>query len=81
MADKIKVLAPTPNGQLAETIGENMDIIEAKEPWAEYLLEDGTKIRAKQAVLNIVKLDQKNTDETPVYLLQGQPMMLVIPKL
>jgi hypothetical protein len=81
MADKIKVLAPYPNGQLTETIGESMDIIEFKEPWAEYVLEDGTKIKAKQAVLNIVRLDQKNPDGTPVYVLQGQPMMLVIPKL
>jgi hypothetical protein len=81
MADKVKVLAPNPNGQFTETIGESMDIIEVKEPWAEYILEDGTKIKAKQAVVNIVKLDQKNPDGTPVYVLQGQPMMLVIPKL
>jgi hypothetical protein len=81
MADKVKVLAPNPNGPLVETIGESMDIIEIKEPWAEYILEDGTKIKAKQAIVNIVKLDQKNPDGTPVYVLQGQPMMLVIPKL
>jgi hypothetical protein len=81
MADKIKVLAPNPNGQLTETIGDSMDIIESKEPWAEYVLEDGTKIKAKQAVVHIVRLDQKNPDGTPVYVLQGQPMMFVIPKL
>ena len=81
MAGRIKVFAPKPDGQLAETIGENMDIIESKEPWAEYVLEDGTKIRTKQTVVNIVKLDQKNPDGTPVYVLQGQPVMNVIPKL
>jgi hypothetical protein len=81
MADKIKVLAPDSSGNLVETIGENMDVMESKEPWSEYILEDGTKIKARQSVVNIVRLDQKTTDGTPVYLLQGQPMMLVIPKI
>jgi hypothetical protein len=81
MADRVKVLAPNSNGQLVETIGESMDIIETKEPWAEYILEDGTKIKTKQAVVNIVRLDQKNPDGTPVYVLQGHPMMLAVPKL
>ena len=82
MAEKMKTFAPDPiTGKLSEVIGESMDILESKEPWSEYALEDGTKIKAKQAVLSIVKLDQKNPDGTPVYVLQNQQMMLVIPKL
>jgi hypothetical protein len=81
MGDRIKVLAPDPTGKLVETIGENMELKVVNEPWSEYILEDDTKIRAKQTVVNIVKLDQKNPDGTSVYLLQGQPMMLVIPKI
>ena len=82
MAEKMKILTPDPTtGKLSETIGENMDILEAKEPWSEYILEDGTKIRAKQAAINIVKLDMKNPDGTPAYVLQSQQMMLIIPKL
>ena len=82
MAEKMKTLVPDPiTGKLSETIGESMDILESKEPWSEYILEDGIKIKAKQAVVNIVKLDQKNPDGTPVYVLQSQQMMLVIPKL
>jgi hypothetical protein len=80
MSDKVKVMVPTPDG-MKETIGESMGIIESKELWSEYVLEDGVKIRAKQAVANIIKLDQKNPDGTPVYLMQGQPMLVVIPKL
>ena len=82
MAEKMKILAPDPTtGIISEIIGENMDILESKEPWSEYVLEDGTKIKAKQAAVNILKLDQKNPDGTPVYMLQSQQMMLVIPKL
>jgi hypothetical protein len=81
MAEKMMVHAPDPTGKMKEMLGESMDIVESKEPWSEYILEDGTKIKAKQAVVNIVRLDQKNADGTPVYMLQGQPMMLVIPKI
>jgi hypothetical protein len=81
MADKVKISFPEPNGQLVETIGESMNIIDSKEPWGEYVLEDGTKIKSKQAVISIVKLDKKTPDGTPVYVLQGQTVMSVIPKL
>jgi len=81
MAEKIKVLAPDATGNFSETIGENMDIRESKEPWSEYVLEDGTKIKAKQAVIHIAKLEQKNPDGTPVYVLQSQPIMSVTPKI
>jgi hypothetical protein len=67
MSDKIKVMAPTQDGKFHETIGESMEIVSSKEPWSEYVLEDNTKIKAKQTVANIIKLDQKNPDGTPVF--------------
>jgi len=79
MAERMKLLVPDITGNLCETIGDSMEIREAKEPWSEYVLEDGIKIKAKQTVVNIVKLDQKNPDGTHVYLLQSQSAMLVIP--
>jgi len=81
MAEKIKVLAPDATGKFSETIGENMDVRESKEPWSEYVLEDGTKIKTKQVVMNIVKLDQKTPDGTPIYVLQSQSIMSVTPKI
>ena len=81
MAEKIKVFAPDAMGKIIEVVGVNMDISETKEPWSEYILEDGTKIKAKQAVINIVKLEQNNPDGTPVYVLQSQSMMSVLPKI
>jgi len=81
MAEKMKILAPDANGKISETIGELMNVVDSKEPWSEYILENGTKIKAKQSVINIVKLDTINPDGTPVYVLQGQSVMSVIPKL
>jgi hypothetical protein len=69
MAEKMKIRVPDPKaGNLSEAIDENMDILESKEPQSEYVLEDGTKIKTKQAAINIVKLDLKNPDGTPVYV-------------
>jgi hypothetical protein len=81
MGDRVKILVPNQGGNMTEAIGQNMEIVEAKEPWSEYVLEDGTKIRAKQPVVSIVKLDQKASDGTDVYVMQGQTIMHVIPKI
>jgi hypothetical protein len=81
MGDRVKTATPDIGGNMKEAIGENMEIIEVKEPWAEYMLENGTKIRAKQAVVSIVKLDEKTPDGADVYVMQGQTMMQVIPKI
>ena len=80
MGDKIKISIPDGDGTINDTIGENMEILDVKEPWAEYVLENGAKIRAKQTIINIVKLDKKNPDGTDIYIMQGQPVMYVIAK-
>ena len=81
MGEKVKVPVPDINGNITEAIGLNMEIISMKEPWSEYILENGTKIRARQAVISIVKLDQKNVDGSDAYMLQSQSMLHVIPEL
>jgi hypothetical protein len=80
MSETVNMIAPSMNGGITETIGESMEIVATKEPWSEYILKDGTKIRAKQSIVNIVKLDQKNSDGTNVYVLRGQPTLYVIPE-
>jgi hypothetical protein len=81
MGEKIKILVPALTGGMTETVGQNMEIIESKELWSEYVLDDGTKIKAKPVVVSIVKLDQKAPDGTDVYVMQGQTIMHVPPKI
>jgi hypothetical protein len=78
MGDKVSITAPTENSVITDAIGENMEIVEAKEPWCEYILEDGTKIRARQAVISIVKIERGAPDGTDLYIMQGQTLMQVI---
>jgi hypothetical protein len=81
MADKMKVPVQGPDGTIDEKIGTIMEVTESKEPWSEYTLEDGTKIRIKQALVNIVKLDdEKAPNGDPILIIQAQQAMTVIPK-
>lgn len=82
MADKMKVPFTNPDGSVSQETGTRLEITDSKEPWSEYTLEDGTKIRSRQAVINIVKLDdKKNANGEPVYVVQGHQTMSIIPKI
>jgi L-2-hydroxyglutarate oxidase LhgO len=82
MSDKMKVPLMNPDGSMRQEIGTVMTVTDAKEPWAEYALEDGTKIRLRQSVVSIVKLDgQADANGNPVYAVQSQQQMSVIPRI
>jgi hypothetical protein len=82
MADKVKVPLMNPDGTTSQEIGTLVEVTESKEPWSEYTLEDGTKIRLKQTLVNVIRLDdKKNLNGEPVYSIQSQPTMSIIPKI
>lgn len=82
MADKMKVPFADPNGSVSQEIGTLMEVTDSKEPWSEYTLGDGTKVRLKQTLVNIIKLDdKKNLDGDPIYVVQSQQTMSIIPKI
>jgi hypothetical protein len=82
MADKVKVPLVNPDGTMSQEIGTLMEVTESREPWSEYVLEDGTKIRLKQTLVNVIRLDdKKNQNGEPVYSIQSQPTMSIIPKI
>jgi hypothetical protein len=82
MADKLKVPFLRPNGVATEEIGTIMNVTEAKDPEIEYLLEDGTKLRIKTMLINAVKLDnEKAPNGDPIYVVNAQQVMTIIPKL
>jgi hypothetical protein len=82
MADKVKVPYRNPDGSMSQEIGTLMAVTDSKEPWSEYTLEDGTKIRLKQTLVNVIRLDdRKNPNGEPVYSIQSQPTMSIIPRI
>ena len=68
------------NGVLKHEFGELANIVEQTEPWSEYRLDDGTIIRTKQTLMQLVKMDTPGPDGKPFYAMQTQPTIVVIPK-
>jgi hypothetical protein len=81
MADRIKVPIFNPAGTTVQEIGTVVKVIQSDEPWSEYILEDGTKLRMKQTVVNVVKLDKVDDHGDPIYSIQSQQTLSVIPQI
>lgn len=54
----------------------HVGIAESQEPFSEYSLEDGTIIKSKQVITDVVRaVDRFNEDGTPVYLFKFQMVL------
>ena len=75
--ENIRVQVPVlENGKQVMKVGELVEVIEQNEPWSEYRLKDGTVVRTKQTMMQIVKI--MDTDK-PTYSFQAQSAFSVIP--
>jgi hypothetical protein len=69
------------DGTVTSKTGTVVKVVQAVEPWSKYSLEDGTVLRIRQTVVNVVKLDDKNDNDEPVYYIQSQQALSVIPEI
>jgi len=82
MATKMKVPIRNPDGSVSQEMGTIMEVTDSKEPWSEYTLEDGTRIRIKHTLVNVSRLESKTAPNgDPIYSIQLQQAMSVIPKI
>jgi len=82
MEAKMKVPVTNPDGSVSQEMGTIMDVTDSKEPWSEYTLEDGTRIRIKHTLVNVFRLEGKTAaNGEPLYSIQLQQVMSVIPKI
>lgn len=56
-------------------MSNKLKIIESKENWSEYKLENGTVIRLKPVVTDIILKDKRKNDGSPVYSVSFQPVI------
>jgi hypothetical protein len=80
MSHKITVPMQSQNGTLENKEGLLMNIEAQNELWSEYTLEDGTIVRIKQAVVQVVRFESQIPNEPPQYAVQAQPIVTIIPK-
>ncbi|EMM80440.1 hypothetical protein [Leptospira interrogans] len=79
MSDKMKIQIQTPNG-LETKEGIKVNFISAEEPWSTYTLDDGTKLRVKQNLVQIYRIDgEYDSLGNPMYVTQFIPVLLADP--
>ena len=60
--------------------GTVLEIVESQEPMIRLKLEDGTLIRVKQSILEVVRMDKKNDNGDDVYSFQSNMAISVTSK-
>ena len=73
---KLTVEYPPGSGKSRE--GITVDVVSSKEPWAEYELQDGSRIKAKAVLVDVIKIEGEfDQDGNPAYVLKANGMMSV----
>lgn len=73
-----KVTVEYPPGSGARLEGNIVDVTSAKEPWAEYELEDGTALRVRTTLVEITRIDgQHDPDGNPIYQFKASASLTV----
>lgn len=76
MADKITITGP--DGRRHEAV--RVAVREPREQWSEYILEDGSMLRMRAVLTDVVRiLDMYDAQGNPVYVANSQPVVAVIP--
>jgi hypothetical protein len=77
MAERKTKAQILPGGPFLDAV--EVPVSEELEKWSEYKLEDGTTLRLKQVVLEIVRfIDQYDPEGNPMYSVRAQPVISVV---
>ena len=77
MAERKVKIQVTPGGPMAD--GVDVQVDESNERWSEYKLADGTTIRMKQVLTEVVRVDgQYDNEGNPTYVLKAAPVLSLV---
>ena len=65
-----------PGGPLVD--GVEILVDESSEKWSEYKLEDGTTIRLKQVIMEVIRTSQYDPEGNPLYTIKAQPILSIL---
>jgi hypothetical protein len=72
---KTKVISPL-TGKEADAV--IIDIEESTERWSEIVLSDGARLRLKQVIIEVARIEgQFDANGNPLYLVQSAPIMAI----
>ena len=58
--------------------GMEVPVNESNEKWSEYKLEDGTTIRVKQVVMEVIRSSEYDPEGNPMYAIKAQPIVAIV---
>ena len=70
---------PVPPEELKKAKKQEVGFSTLFEEWAEYLVEDGTRIRAKTSLVEAFRTDRTNPDGEPIYLANHSVSLTIKP--
>jgi hypothetical protein len=65
------------NFQNRQVFGQSVDFESKGEPWALYALEDGTTVKVKVVLLDVVRLEEYADSGEPIYQFSAQQIIAV----
>jgi hypothetical protein len=65
-----------PGGPMVD--GVEVQVDESSEKWSEYKLEDGTTIRIKQVLMEVVRTGEHDPEGNPMYAVKAQPILSIV---
>ena len=76
MAERKTKVQVVPGGPLVN--GMEVPVEESTERWSEYKLEDGSIIRLKQVLMEIIRTEAYDPEGDPMYVVKAQPIVSVV---
>jgi hypothetical protein len=77
MAERKMKVQMVPGGPFVD--GVEVAVESSSEKWNEYTLEDGTKIRLKPIIIQVVRItDQYDPEGNPLYVTKAQPIVTIV---
>lgn len=58
--------------------GVDVPVDESNEKWSEYTLQDGTVLRLKQVLTEVVRTEGYDSEGNPVYVIKAQPVLSIV---
>ena len=62
-----------------EVLGTVLDVVESREMSSRIYLEDGTLIRVRPVIVEVVRVERMSDDGKPAYRIDGQLVMSIHP--
>ena len=62
-----------------EVLGTVVEVVESKESYSRILLEDGTLLRLRPVIVEVIRIERTSDEGNPTYKIDGQLVLSIHP--